>query len=77
MKNNLNEAFFWKNLADTLLDYSKLNKELFYRKLEPIKSVWDIQDVEKLSRDIEKAAKNKTRFIKESFSKIIFEIDNN
>ena len=70
-KNILNEAFFWKHLADTLLENSGINKELFYKKIKPIKSIWDIENVDKVSKDIVKAARDKTGYVKENFVKIL------
>jgi len=70
----INEAFFWKHLADSLLSYSNINKEEFYEKIRHIKSVWDVQDIHKLNEDINLAAKSKTDYIKKNFLKIINEI---
>lgn len=67
----INEAFFWKHLADTLLEHSNIDKELFYERIEPIKVIWDIDDIDSLTKDILKAAKDKTGYVKESFNRII------
>ena len=46
MKNDaINEAFFWKHLADTLLEHSNIDKELFYERLEPVKAILDIYNI--------------------------------
>jgi hypothetical protein len=73
----VSDAFFWKHLADTLLENAGINKELFYQRIKPVKSIWDIRDLDKMSLDIKKAAQNKTQFIKENFAKIISESKNN
>ena len=77
MKNNtVNEAFFWKYLADALLEHSRIDKKLFYEKVKPVKSVWDIENINKVSEDIVIAAKDKTSYVKESFMKIISDLKN-
>ena len=67
----VNEAFFWKQLADTLLEYSDIDKEKFYKKVKPIKYVWDMDDLGQVSEEVMKASRDKTRYIKQSFEKII------
>ena len=77
MKNNtVNEAFFWKYLADALLEHSRTDKKLFYEKIKPVKSVWDIENIDKVSEDIVIAAKDKSSYVKESFMKIISDFKN-
>ena len=76
-KDKISEAFFWKHLADTLLENSRIDKELFYRRIKPVKSIWDIRDVHKMSEDIKRAAQDKTQYLKDSFAKIISEFQNN
>ena len=75
MRNNtVDEAFFWKYLADALLEHSRIDKKLFYEKIKPVKSVWDIENINKVSEDIVIAAKDKTSYVKESFIKIISDL---
>ena len=72
MRNNIvDDAFFWKQLADKLLENLDIDKEMFYKKIEPVKAVWDIRGIQSLSKDIKRASQNKTSYIKTSFSEII------
>lgn len=75
-KNIINEAFFWKHLVDALLEYSKIDKKLFYDKIKPVKAVWDMENIDKVSEDVVRAAKDKTKYLKESFVKIISNLKN-
>jgi len=75
MKNDaINEAFFWKHLADTLLEHSNIDKELFYERLEPVKAIWDIDNIDIVTQDILKASRNKTSYVKESFNRILLNL---
>ncbi len=75
-KDILNEAFFWKHLTDVLLEHSSIDKELFYKKIEPVKTVWDINGIENVSsEEVIRASKDKTIFVKESFTRIISDFD--
>ncbi|MBW2976654.1 hypothetical protein KY347_04370 [Candidatus Woesearchaeota archaeon] len=73
----LNEVFFWKHLADALLENSRIDKKLFYKRVETVKSVWDIGDIDKISKEIAKAAKDKRGYLKENFMKIITDLEKN
>lgn len=72
-KNFLNDALFWKFLVDSLLEDANINKDSFYRKIEPIKSVWDLGGKIKTSEELKKVSQNNTRFIKKNFFKLISE----
>jgi hypothetical protein len=75
-KSSINEAFFWKHLTDVFIEHLKLNKKVFYEKVKPVKSIWDIENIDKISEDVVKAAKNKTNYVKENFMKIISDLEN-
>ena len=72
-KNFLNEAIFWKYLADSLLEYENINKDSFYRKIEPLRSAWEVGGKIRTSEEIKKNSQNNTRFIKKNFFKILSE----
>ena len=74
-KENVREAFFWKHLADTLLDHYRIDKKVFYNKVNSVKSVWDIKDLERISDDVLEAARSKEKYVKRNFVRIISEIE--
>jgi hypothetical protein len=71
MRKEINEAFFWKYLADAFIEHLKIDKKSFYGRVKSVKSVWDIEDIDRVSKDLTRAAKDKTLYVKESFGKII------
>jgi hypothetical protein len=76
-KNDISEAVFWKHLADTLLENAGIDKSSFYKKIKPIKYVWDIKDINKISEEIRKATQDKTQYIKSGFSEVLYKFKNN
>jgi hypothetical protein len=75
-RNMVNEAFFWKHLSDVFIEHLRIDKRLFYEKVKPVKSVWDIENIDKVSEGILRAAKDKTSYVKENFIKIISDLEN-
>ncbi|HLG25128.1 MAG TPA: hypothetical protein VI564_09420 [Candidatus Nanoarchaeia archaeon] len=75
-KETVREAFFWKHLADTLLEHYSIDKKAFYTRVRKVKSVWDIKDLDGISDDVLEAARGKEKYVKKNFAKILTEIEN-
>ena len=77
MEDMISEALFWKLLADILLENDGINKKAFYKKIEPVKSVWhNTKDIDEMPEDARKIVRRKTQYIRRNFVKIISELKN-
>jgi hypothetical protein len=63
----LQEAFFWKQLADMLLEEMDADKEKFYAFIEPTRRAWSSHDVDMPYKDLRKACMEKSAIARESF----------
>ena len=69
--NALQEAFFWKQLADALLEQMNVNKEIFYKDIEPMRELWNKDELPFMLEDCKKTYESKALHIKKGFKHAI------
>lgn len=72
---SLQEAFFWKHLADTLLDEKGINKKVFYSRIGPLHKAWGVETKMLIVYpDIRRKCEESTSRVKNNFRRILSEV---